>query len=58
MPGRPVMRVADKDKEPRVNCMIGEKIWSDRSVPRARLNDKGTPPANETICLGLLPGRI
>ena len=30
MPERPVMRVADKDKEPRVNCMIGEKIWSDR----------------------------
>ena len=27
-PERPVMRVADK--EPRVNCMIGEKIWSDR----------------------------
>ena len=27
-PDRPVMRVADK--EPRVNCMIGEKIWSDR----------------------------
>jgi hypothetical protein len=30
MPERPVMRVAEKDKEPRVNCMIGEKIWSDR----------------------------
>ncbi|SEN45829.1 DUF1194 domain-containing protein [Bradyrhizobium sp. OK095] len=30
MPERPVMRVADKDKEPRVSCMIGEKIWSDR----------------------------
>lgn len=29
-PGRPVMRVADKDKEPRVSCLIGEKIWSDR----------------------------
>jgi len=28
MPERPVMRVADK--EPRVSCMIGEKIWSDR----------------------------
>jgi len=27
-PERPVMRVADK--EPRVNCLIGEKIWSDR----------------------------
>ena len=27
-PERPVVRVADK--EPRVNCMIGEKIWSDR----------------------------
>jgi hypothetical protein len=25
-----VMRVADKEKEPRVNCMIGEKIWQDR----------------------------
>ncbi|MBW7973866.1 DUF1194 domain-containing protein [Bradyrhizobium sp. BR 10289] len=30
VPDRPLMRVADKDKEPRVNCMIGEKIWSDR----------------------------
>ncbi|MGY4626287.1 DUF1194 domain-containing protein [Bradyrhizobium sp. USDA 4486] len=29
-PERPVVAVADKDKEPRVNCMIGEKIWSDR----------------------------
>ncbi|QPF89947.1 DUF1194 domain-containing protein [Bradyrhizobium commune] len=29
-PERRVLRVADKDKEPRVNCMIGEKIWSDR----------------------------
>lgn len=29
-PERPVVRIADKDKEPRVNCMIGEKIWSDR----------------------------
>jgi len=28
MPERPAMRVADK--EPRVSCMIGEKIWSDR----------------------------
>ncbi|MFX4493695.1 DUF1194 domain-containing protein, partial [Acinetobacter baumannii] len=28
MPERPVMRVAGK--EPRVNCLIGEKIWSDR----------------------------
>src|ERR1700742_4094439 len=27
-PARPVVRVADK--EPRVSCMIGEKIWSDR----------------------------
>ncbi|WP_409189861.1 DUF1194 domain-containing protein [Bradyrhizobium sp. RDM4] len=27
-PEHPVVRVADK--EPRVNCMIGEKIWSDR----------------------------
>ena len=29
-PERPVMHVAEKDKEPRVSCMIGEKIWSDR----------------------------
>src|SRR5690349_5481236 len=29
-PERPVIPVADKDREPRVNCMIGEKIWSDR----------------------------
>src|SRR5947199_2919209 len=29
-PERPVVRVADKDKEPRVNCLIGEKIWQDR----------------------------
>jgi len=28
MPERPLVRVADK--EPRVSCMIGEKIWSDR----------------------------
>ncbi|WP_369725734.1 DUF1194 domain-containing protein [Bradyrhizobium sp. LLZ17] len=27
-PEHPVVRIADK--EPRVNCMIGEKIWSDR----------------------------
>lgn len=27
-PDRPVVRVADK--EPRVNCLIGEKIWQDR----------------------------
>lgn len=27
-PDRPVVRVADK--EPRVSCMIGEKIWQDR----------------------------
>lgn len=26
----PMVHVADKEKEPRVNCMIGEKIWSDR----------------------------
>jgi hypothetical protein len=25
-----VVHVADKEKEPRVSCMIGEKIWSDR----------------------------
>ena len=29
-PERPVVPVADKNKEPRVNCLIGEKIWSDR----------------------------
>ncbi len=29
-PERPVVHVADKDKEPRVSCLIGEKIWSDR----------------------------
>lgn len=29
-PERPVVRVADKNKEPRVSCLIGEKIWSDR----------------------------
>lgn len=29
-PDRPVVHAADKEKEPRVNCMIGEKIWSDR----------------------------
>ncbi|MBR0970558.1 MULTISPECIES: DUF1194 domain-containing protein [Bradyrhizobium] len=29
-PERPVMHVAEKEKEPRVSCMIGEKIWSDR----------------------------
>lgn len=29
-PEHPVVHVADKEKEPRVNCMIGEKIWSDR----------------------------
>ncbi|MBR1090075.1 DUF1194 domain-containing protein [Bradyrhizobium manausense] len=29
-PERPVVRVADKGKEPRVSCLIGEKIWSDR----------------------------
>jgi hypothetical protein len=28
VPERPVRRVADK--EPRVSCLIGEKIWSDR----------------------------
>ena len=28
-PERPVVPVA-KEKEPRVNCMIGEKIWQDR----------------------------
>ena len=29
-PERPVVPVAAKEKEPRVNCMIGEKIWQDR----------------------------
>jgi hypothetical protein len=29
-PERPVVPVAAKDKEPRVNCLIGEKIWQDR----------------------------
>jgi Protein of unknown function (DUF1194) len=28
-PGR-IVRVADEPKEPRVSCMIGEKIWQDR----------------------------
>jgi hypothetical protein len=26
----PRMPVADKEHEPRVPCMIGEKIWQDR----------------------------
>ena len=29
-PERPVVPVASKEKESRVNCMIGEKIWQDR----------------------------
>lgn len=29
-PDRPVVPVADEKKEPRVSCMIGEKIWQDR----------------------------
>ena len=29
-PERPIVPVAGKEKEPRVNCMIGEKIWQDR----------------------------
>jgi hypothetical protein len=29
-PERPVVPAAARDKEPRVNCMIGEKIWQDR----------------------------
>jgi len=29
-PERPIVPVAAKEKEPRVNCMIGEKIWQDR----------------------------
>lgn len=30
VPDRPVMPAAAKSREPRVNCMIGEKIWQDR----------------------------
>ena len=29
-PERPIVPVASPTKEPRVNCMIGEKIWQDR----------------------------
>ena len=29
-PERPVVPAAAASKEPRVNCMIGEKIWQDR----------------------------
>ena len=29
-PERPVVPVAAREKEPRVNCLIGEKIWQDR----------------------------
>jgi hypothetical protein len=29
-PRRTVVPVADKDREPRVSCLIGEKIWQDR----------------------------
>lgn len=29
-PERRIVPVAGKEKEPRVNCMIGEKIWQDR----------------------------
>jgi hypothetical protein len=29
-PDRGVVPVAEKDKEPRVSCLIGEKIWQDR----------------------------
>ncbi len=29
-PERPVIPAAEKEREPRVNCMIGEKIWQDR----------------------------
>ena len=29
-PERQIVPVAAKEKEPRVNCMIGEKIWQDR----------------------------
>jgi hypothetical protein len=30
MPERRIVPVAEKEKEPRVSCMIGEKIWQDR----------------------------
>ncbi|MGE0285628.1 MAG: DUF1194 domain-containing protein [Bradyrhizobium sp.] len=30
VPDRPVMPAAAQSREPRVNCMIGEKIWQDR----------------------------
>jgi hypothetical protein len=30
MPERRTVLVAEKEKEPRVSCMIGEKIWQDR----------------------------
>jgi hypothetical protein len=29
-PARPLVPAAEKEKEPRVSCMIGEKIWQDR----------------------------
>jgi hypothetical protein len=29
-PERPVVPAAAAAKEPRVNCLIGEKIWQDR----------------------------
>jgi hypothetical protein len=29
-PERPIVPVAGKEKEPRVNCMVGEKIWQER----------------------------
>jgi len=29
-PERPLVPVAEKEKEPRVSCLIGEKIWQDR----------------------------
>ena len=30
MPERNLVRIAEKEKAPRVNCLIGEKIWQDR----------------------------
>jgi len=29
-PERPVIPVAEKEKEPRINCLVGEKMWQDR----------------------------
>ena len=29
-PERPIVPVAEKEKQPRVNCMVGEKLWQER----------------------------